>query len=157
MMNIHIRRAILADVPVICALSQSLFEHERQFTDEFNMGWSHSEEGRKFFTKRIRSKSSFILVAFDDENAVGYILIKIEKFTWRAHNPIADVGNLSVDPMYRGQGIGTKLFEKARKIAKKRGVKRLSVQALTGNTRAVKFYKTQGFTDFTVAFLMNIE
>lgn len=147
----------MKDIPAICSLSQSLFEHERQFTKEFDMTWSHSAAGVAFFKRRIESKSSYIFIASDREKTVGYILIRIEKFTWRAFNPIADIGNLSVDPAYRGKGIGTRLFAEAKAEARKRGAIRMSVQALAGNTRALKFYKTNGFTDFEVALLMDIE
>lgn len=156
-MKITIRRATLNDIPAVCTLSQSLFEHERQFTDEFNMQWSHGEDGVKFFTKSLKSRSSFILLALDGEKIIGYILMKLERVSWRVYNPMAELTNLSVDPMYRGQGVGTKLFQHAKAIMKKRGVKRISVQALTDNVRAVKFYETMGFKDFSVVLLMNVE
>lgn len=157
LMRIKIRRAKIADVPAICTLSQSLFEHERQFTDEYNMEWSHGKDGKQFFTKSLKSRASFILLAEYEKKVIGYILIKLEHVSWRVYNPLADVTNLSVDPMYRGQGVGTKLFEHAKSIAKKRGVRRLNVQALAGNLRALKFYKTMGFEDFSVTLLMNID
>ncbi len=156
-MNITIRRATLHDIPAVCTLSQSLFEHERQFTDEFNMEWSHGQDGVKFFTKSLKSRSSFILLALEKENVIGYILMKLERVSWRVYNPMAELTNLSVDPMYRGQGVGTKLFQHAKAILKRRNVKRISVQALTNNTRAVKFYETLGFEDFSVIHLMNVE
>lgn len=156
-MRIKIRRAKISDVPVICTLSQTLFEHERQFTEEFNMEWSHGFAGKKFFTKAVKSRASYILLAEYEKKVIGYILIKLERVSWRAYNPMADVTNLCVDPMYRGQGVGTKLFEHAKIIATKRGVRRLNVQTLAGNLRAVKFYKTMGFEDFSVTLLMNLD
>lgn len=156
-MSITIRRATLNDIPAVCTLSQTLFEYERQFTDEFNMQWSHGKDGVKFFTKSLKSRSSFILIAFDGEKAVGYILMKLERVSWRVYNPMAELTNLSVDPMYRGQGVGTKLFQHAKAIMKKRGVKRISVQALSDNVRALKFYKDMGFKDFDVILLMNVD
>lgn len=156
-MNITIRRATLKDIPAICTLSQTLFEHERQFTDEFNMQWSHGKDGVGYFTKSLKSRSSFILLALQGELVIGYILMKLERISWRVYNPMAELSNLSVDPMYRGQGVGTKLFQHAKAILKKRGVKRISVQALSDNTRALKFYETMGFEDFSVVLLMKVE
>lgn len=155
-MHITIRRAKLSDLDAICTLSQSLFEHERQFTDEYDMGWSHGAAGRKFFTKMLRSRKAFVLLAIADEKIVGYILIKLLTFSWRVYNPIAELTNLSVDPMYRGQGIGTKLFEKAAETAKKRGAKRMSVEGLHDNIRAIKFYHTQGFRNFSDTLLLTL-
>lgn len=156
-MNITIRRATIDDLPSICALSQSLFEHERQFTDEFDMDWSHGKAGKAFFTRRLKSPSSFILLAEDGNKTIGYVLVKLEKFSWRSVNPIADINNLSVHPNYREQGIGTKLVEHAKLKAKNIGAKRMSVHALRKNERALKFYRTKGFTDFYIELLMNID
>ncbi|MFZ5535834.1 MAG: GNAT family N-acetyltransferase [Patescibacteria group bacterium] len=155
-MHITIRRAKLSDLDAICTLSQSLFEHERQFTDEYDMGWSHGVAGRKFFTKMLRSRKAFVLLALAEEKVVGYILVKFLTFSWRAYNPIAELTNLSVDPMFRGQGIGTKLVEKAVAIARKRGAKRMSVEGLHDNVRALKFYKTQGFRSFSDTLLLTL-
>lgn len=155
-MHITIRRAKLSDLDAICTLSQSLFEHERQFTDEYDMGWSHGVAGRKFFTKMLRSRKAFVLLALAEEKVVGYILVKFLTFSWRAYNPIAELTNLSVDPMFRGQGIGTKLVEKAVAIARKRGAKRMSVEGLHDNVRALKFYKTQGFLSFSDTLLLTL-
>jgi len=121
------------------------------------MHWSHAEEGQKFFTKQLKGRKSFILLAQDGDKAVGYILIKLEKYAWRAFLPIAEVGNISVDPAYRGKGIGTKLFQKAKVIAKKRGAKRMSVESLTTNAKALKFYKRNGFKDFSETLLMKLK
>lgn len=156
-MNTTIRRATLEDVPAVCALSQALFEHDRQFTDEQNIEWSHSKDGVAFFSKSIKSRSSFILLALDGEKIVGYILMTMGRFSWRAYNPMAEVVNLCVDPLYRGQGVGTKLFDHVKAIMKKRGVKRISVQAISADVRAIKFYETLGFKDFTVTRLMTID
>lgn len=153
--GITIRRATITDLTAICDLSQLLFDYERQFTDEFNMDWSHATEGKEFFIKRLKSRKSFILLAQDENKLVGYILITLEKFAWRAYNPIADVVNLSVTPLYRGKGIGTKLFQQAKKLVIKRGAKRMSVSALTGNIRTLKFYERLGFKDFNVTLVLN--
>jgi len=156
-MDIIIRRASINDLAAVCELSQLLFDYERQFTDEFNMSWSHAKEGQEFFTKRIKSRKSFVLLAQDGNKLVGYILITLEKFSWRAFNPIADVVNLSVSHKYRGKGIGTTLFQKAKKLAIKRGAKRMSVSALTQNTRTLKFYQRQGFGNFNVTMVMKLD
>lgn len=88
---------------------------------------------------------------------MGYILIKLLTFTWRDFNPIAEVTNISVDPMYRGQGIGTNLFTHAIDLAKKRGAKRMSVEALADNLAAVRLYKRLGFSDFSETRLMKLQ
>ncbi len=156
-MNLRIRRATIKDLPKVQSLSQELFEHERQFTDEFNMEWSNSVHGKRYFEKALRSRTSFAFLAEIDDMTVGYILIRFEHHAWRAYLPIAEVVNFSVHPMHRGQGIGSRLFEEAKKLAKKRGAKRMSVEAIAANTGAVRFYKTRGFSEFDIVLLARLD
>lgn len=155
--EIKIRRATIDDLFSICDLSQSLFEYERQFTDEYNMSWSHAKEGQKFFTKCLKGRKSFILLAQDGNVLVGYILVTVKKLAWRAFNPIAEIDNLTILSTYRGKGIGTKLMQQAKKIAVKRGAKRISVSALSDNIRALKFYRQQGFKDLITSLVMKTD
>lgn len=48
---------------------------------------------------------------------------------------------MSVDPAFRCRGVGTRLLEVTRSIARARGVTRLRVGVISGNVRAVAFYK----------------
>ena len=57
----------------------------------------------------------------DGDKPVGYALVKLDKFSWRSFNPVADINNLSVDPAYRGQGVGARLIEEAKQVAKNAG------------------------------------
>ncbi|HUD20246.1 MAG TPA: GNAT family N-acetyltransferase [Patescibacteria group bacterium] len=155
--GITIRRAMIDDLASICALSQLLFEHDGQFTEEFNMSWSRSKEGQEFFTKQLKSRKSFILLAQDGNKSVGYTHVTLDKFAWRAFNPIAEVVNLSIAPEYRGQGIGTALFHEAKTLAKKRGAKRMSVSAVSADIRALNFYKRHGFKDFSVGMVVPLD
>ncbi len=155
--EIKIRRATIDDLSSICDLSQLLFEYERQFTNEYNMSWSNAKEGQKFFTKCLTSRKSFVLLAQNGDAPVGYILVTVKKVAWRAFNPIAEVDNLNISPIYRGKGIGTKLMQQAKKIAIKRGAKRISVSALYDNIRALKFYHQQGFKDLNISLVMKTD
>ena len=111
-MNILIRRATIKDLYAIQALSQALFEYERTYTKEYNLAWSHSTDAQKYFTKRLKSRSMFILIAEIDSNIIGYASVSIEKLSWRLYNPIAEIENLCVDPLYRGKEWGQCLCKK---------------------------------------------
>jgi ribosomal protein S18 acetylase RimI-like enzyme len=156
-MEIKIRKASIDDLALICQLSQSIFDYEQQFTDEFNMHWSHAEEGKKFFTKQLKSRKSFVLLAQDKDVVVGYVFVRVETIPWRSFNPIADVVNLGVIASYRGKGIGTRLFQQAKKLAIQRHAKRMSVSALSENPRTLNFYKRQGFGDFNVTMVLKLD
>lgn len=156
MPTISIRRATMQDLPAISNLSQQLFDHDGQFTDEFNMSWSRAKEGKEFIVKHVKSKKSTILLAEDGTKPIGYILMSIETVSWRKFNPVADVINLIVAPTYRGKGIGTRLLQEAKKLAIERGAKRMIVAALTADSRSLKFYEQRGFKNFNVTLLTKL-
>ena len=156
-MEFTIRVATLDDLPAICALSQELFEYEKQFTDEFAMDWSLSENGKSFFTKRIRGRSSFILLAEMENKVIGYAVIFIERQMFRAYNRIAELENLCVAPKNRGQGVGSALIVAAKEKSRQMGAKRLKVFMLSQNEKAIHFYRTQGFFDFDLVMEIKLE
>jgi GNAT superfamily N-acetyltransferase len=57
---------------------------------------------------------------------------------------------------YRGQGIGTRLFNAFFSWAKKKGAKRKLVMAYAPNSEAISFYKKQGFSDYALTMEGNL-
>ncbi|MFQ5935923.1 MAG: GNAT family N-acetyltransferase [Acidiferrobacterales bacterium] len=53
---------------------------------------------------------------------------------------------MAVSPEFRGQGLGTKLLEIARRQARDKGFHELSLIAFEQNTGAVRLYERNGFT-----------
>lgn len=149
-MNIQIRQATLEDLRAVSSLSQALFEYEKAFTNEYDLAWSNSADGQKFFTRRLKSRSMFILVAEVDGHIVGYVSVCIAKVSFRLYSPIAEIENLCVDPSYRGKGIGTTLVREVLRIVKTRGAKRLRVTALSNNDQSLHFYRMNGYKDVDV-------
>ncbi len=147
-MNIAVRKAERKDLESILSLNKALFDYESKFDHEYNLDWTYSEKGRSYFQKRLESDSSIILVAEADSTVVGYILLFIHVFAYRLHNPIAEIENMFVREDYRNQKLGTRLITEAKKIAAKRGVKRIRVAAMAKNADARRFYKSLGFDDF---------
>jgi ribosomal-protein-alanine N-acetyltransferase len=52
---------------------------------------------------------------------------------------------LSVDEKYRHNGIGSSLLEEFFSIAKKKGIKKVSLEVRVDNREAIKFYMGKGF------------
>lgn len=69
-------------------------------------------------------------------------------YSFRAINPIGEIENMFIDRKYRHTGIGGKLIEQTKKLAKEQGVKKLKVGALANNKNAIDFYKFCNFDDF---------
>ncbi|HEX7468809.1 MAG TPA: GNAT family N-acetyltransferase, partial [Methanobacterium sp.] len=55
------------------------------------------------------------------------------------------LSNIAVDPLYRGQGIGTYILENAFKLAEDKGCRRVILDVKLGNEGALKLYEKFGF------------
>lgn len=80
------------------------------------------------------------------EKLVGYIHLEYQPSPKKQH--IADLLNLFVDPDFRGQGIGSQLFDHVSKIAKDHGIEQLTLQCSASNVNAINLYHQQGFQEF---------
>ena len=145
-----IRKARLDDLDDILSLNKNLFKFERRFGKTYNLKWTYSKTGRKYFIHRLKSKKAVVVVAEDYEEIVGYILIYIDTYSFRSINPIAEIENMYVKKDFRNKGIGTKLAKMAIQEAKKKGTKRFKVEALVQNENAIRFYRSVGFKDFNL-------
>lgn len=146
----NIRKAKSEDLDPILNLNKALFDYEMQFSDQYNLDWTYSETGKNYFRDRIQSESAIVLVAEENETIIGYIVCYINKYSFRRVNPIAELENMFIDEKYRREGVGKILIQEVKEEAKKKGVKRLKVEALAKNNKALKFYESQGFEDFEV-------
>jgi ribosomal protein S18 acetylase RimI-like enzyme len=90
---------------------------------------------------------AFSLLAFAGERAVG-LANCIEGFSTFACKPLVNVHDLAVDPGFRGKGVGHKLLSEAEDVARQRGACKLTLEVLSGNTRAAALYQRFGFAHY---------
>lgn len=98
----------------------------------------------------INNENSPVFVAVDDsDNAIGYAFCEIENFSG-THNlkarKVFYIDDLCVDQNYRGQGIGSKLFDYVKCVAKNLNCYHLTLNVWHLNQSAVKFYNKLGLT-----------
>lgn len=58
----------------------------------------------------------------------------------------AELHNMAVDPDYRGQGVGTTLFDELRSRLLKAGTKQVYLEVRFSNRNALRFYYARGFS-----------
>jgi ribosomal protein S18 acetylase RimI-like enzyme len=58
---------------------------------------------------------------------------------------VLEVKGLAVDPARQGEGVGAALLDAAIDRARERGVRRLVLRVLSGNTPARHLYESRGF------------
>lgn len=81
--------------------------------------------------------------------AVGLINGFFGYSTFRAE-PLLNIHDIVVLPAYRGQGVGQSLLAAAETEAHERGCCKLTLEILTGNSRAMASYKRFGFEPYTL-------
>ena len=146
----NIRTTTINDLESILNLNRQLFEFEQQFTNTYNPDWTYSDKGRDYFKKRLGQDNAICLVAETNQEIIGYLVSFIDTYSYRSTNPICELENMYILPQYRRQGIGTKLVDELKKIAKKKGANRLRVETITQNQVAGSFYQAMGCQDFNL-------
>jgi uncharacterized protein YndB with AHSA1/START domain/ribosomal protein S18 acetylase RimI-like enzyme len=79
------------------------------------------------------------LVAERDGRAVGYAYLT------QLDDAVASLVRLYVDPAHAGSGVGRQLLDRCLEVAGRRGCSDLRLTVWTANTRAIAFYRRNGF------------
>lgn len=123
-MNITVRHYLPADAPFIAALEAECFHDP----------WSQKaiEEAHAFGT--------LFLVAESCGEVVGYAGVK----------PVLDEGyisNVAVTEKMRSKGVGSLIMEELTLLARKNGLKTVSLEVRPSNTAAISLYKKFGYKE----------
>lgn len=122
-MNVVIRRATLADAPVLAALEAACFAEP----------WSLAD-----VASDLRQNVSRAWLAELDGIAVGYLLGSqvVDEFT---------VARVASAPKARRSGVGRALLDHAVTAAQGQGVTVVFLEVRAGNVAAIRLYETAGF------------
>jgi len=107
------------------------------------------EEEKKFVDSQIekmKEKKAIHLIAISNDVIIGSFQINLKE---RVNAHIGSLG-VSVAKEYRGEGIGSKMFEVILELAKKElpGMKIFCLEVFAVNNRAMHLYKKFGFKEF---------
>ncbi|HEY8424901.1 MAG TPA: ribosomal protein S18-alanine N-acetyltransferase [Limnochordales bacterium] len=100
----------------------------------FSTPWSRAA----FLSELLDNDRAHYLVARVDGRAVGYVGIWL----------VADEGhitNVAVHPDYRGRGVGRRLMEAITDLARRKGMRRMTLEVRKSNIRAQRLYESLGF------------
>ena len=108
---------------------------------------------KEYFKNLIKNEE--IYIAKEDKEIVGYIIFNIKE----KENPIRkqlNIDAICVDEKHRGKGIGTKLLEVVKEIAKSKGCTDLYLTVNQENENAIKVYEKLGFKVKNIVYMMKI-
>ncbi|QPC48330.1 GNAT family N-acetyltransferase [Mangrovibacillus cuniculi] len=100
------------------------------------------EGQRKMISHFQSSPNSTILLAENNNNLAGYLVVIGGDVKRKQHSALVVIG---INEKFRGQGVGTLLFEEMERWAKDVPLNRLELTVVCENLSAVHLYKKMGF------------
>ena len=117
--------------------------------DEISLKKSFGKEDSALHRKRAKPKENIYCIAWLDSNAVGHLLLRLagakEPFLKGKIKNCPHIEGVAVTEQFQGQGIGTRLIQKAEGIAKQKGFVYLGLAVNIENERAIKLYQKLGY------------
>ncbi len=152
-METVLRKATLSDLKAIQELNHLLCAKEKkEYDPTIDADYPFSKLGEEYFRSAIESSDSYLFVAEDNGEIIGYIAgAMIVPEEYRIISRMAEAENMYVKDSYRGKGIGGKLLQGFEEWCKKKGVERILYVASAANTEAIKFYKRRGAEELDVS------
>lgn len=92
------------------------------------------------------------IVILDDEKIVGYLSYIIKK----RHTAKLEVDQLIILEQYRGKGLGKKLMDEAKKIAKENECDRIELNCWLFNENAINMYEHIGYNRQRIIYEMKL-
>lgn len=99
-----------------------------------------------------------IYVAKVNGEIVGYIIIDIKEKDngFMRYRKLLNIDTLCIDEDFRGQGIGTKILEFAKNIAKEENCTDMHLTVNPNNKNAIKVYEKFGMKVYNLSYMMKL-
>lgn len=103
--------------------------------------------------------NKMVIVATDEEKVVGFLMYIVNKidFDNQVERTLYKVDAVAVDEECRGQGIGHKLFDYLKDIAKENNIDAIELQVNAENKVAKAMYEKYGFRDKSINMEFKLE
>lgn len=103
-------------------------------------------------------KTDSIYVAKINNEIVGYIIIDIKEKENEVirYRKLLNIDTLCIDEDFRGQGIGTKMLEFAKNIAKEQNCTDMHLTVNPNNEKAIKVYEKFGMKVHNLSYMMKL-
>jgi ribosomal protein S18 acetylase RimI-like enzyme len=144
---VQIRKATHNDIDAIVALSAFVQKQHADALPDLFKAPSTSQQMCDVFRDFLADANSLVLVA-GQERPAGYLWAQFQNRTesWaRFGQRILYIQHMAVAPEFRRKGIGARLLDKAMKIARQEGTKRMELDVWSFNGDARRFYAKHGF------------
>jgi ribosomal protein S18 acetylase RimI-like enzyme len=151
MTNIEIRKVLLLDLNKLQDIGRKTFieTFSEENTEEDMRKYLEEEFSSDKLTNELNNQYSEFYFAEFETNVIGYLKVNYAQ----AQTEIKDKNSLEIERIYvskeyHGKKIGQILVDKALQIAKQNTLNYLWLGVWEKNTRAIHFYKKNGFVEF---------
>ena len=154
MKDIHVRPALLEELPTLLEFEQGIITAERPYDPTLaNNPISYYD-----IKAMIESENAEVVVAIVDDKVVASAYAKIvEAKPYFKHSHYAYLGFMFTEPEYRGQGINRKIIEYLNIWAKSKNLNEVRLQVYDENDSAVRAYEKAGLKKYMVTMRMEIK
>lgn len=146
-----IRKAKLDDISDIVDIWAEMADYHATLNRFFSRRDDAKIVFNKYLSEKIGENDWLLLIADDSDKILGYSLGTLFNYlpvyTDICCGYIQDIG---VAIPYRRKGIGKMLVQEMTRWFSKKCVKRIEIEMICGNHDAYAFWKTFGFTDYTL-------
>lgn len=145
--EVIVRRATGADLAQLLLLEQEIIKAERPFDATIREKNAHYYD-----LEAILSNPKCCLLVGEADNtivATGYARIEAAK-PYAKHKEQAYLGFMFVQPLFRGQGINSRIMEELEQFAAANGITELRLEVYAENESAIKAYEKTGFRNLIV-------
>ena len=143
-----VRFASNSDIPAIIELLSQVLDYHHQLRPDL-----FQAEGGKYSPQILEAilanPDQPVFVYTDDRGQIlGHIFLQIKTEVSPVKKPVKTlyIDDLCVAQKNRSSGIGQKLYNRAKSLAKKEGCYNLTLNVWEANQGAVRFYEKLGFT-----------
>lgn len=143
---IEIQKATLNNIDAIQQLYIQLFALMSNYQPTY---YQKAEQNRDFLIDIIGNDDFGVLVAKDDDQILGFIIIQQQNtpsYTCLVQYKLAYVMDIVVDANARGKGVGKQLLDAAERWGQARSVDYLELGVLEENTAAKQLYEREGYS-----------
>jgi RimJ/RimL family protein N-acetyltransferase len=152
--KILIRKATLADLPILLEFEQGIIEAERPFDETLKSGKISYYD----LSELIKSDDACVVVAEFDSEIVssGYAKIKTAK-PYLDHDNYVHLGFMFTSPDHRGKKINGLIIDALKKWSVSKNVFEIRLEVYDENLQAIRAYERVGFKKDMVTMRIRID
>lgn len=128
-----------------------------QFVNELEETVFGLENQKNAFEQNIKNKNYIYLIAELNRNPIGFISCHSQSLLHHAGQKIAEIQEMYIIPEKRKIGVGKKLIDELKRVAKQNGIAQLEVTSNKKRTETHRFYQREKFINTHEKFTFELK